>query len=132
MSYHIARLKKFVSRHISKLCNWIFYLPIFIILCMCHLLYLIFRCDFDVMESLKILKELGELNTRSEGMKIRELERRCSQISAVAVDSVPRQPQPGSDFGFFPSFYENTIYFCFNRKLDLNFPPFLDTPSNVR
>ena len=28
-----------------------------------HLLYLIFRCDFDVMESLKNLEELGQLNT---------------------------------------------------------------------
>ena len=28
-----------------------------------YLLYLIFRCDFDVMENLESLEELGELNT---------------------------------------------------------------------
>ena len=28
---------------------------------MSHLLYLMFRCDFDVMESLENLEELGEL-----------------------------------------------------------------------
>ena len=28
-----------------------------------HLIYLMFRCDFNVMESLEILEELGELNT---------------------------------------------------------------------
>ena len=28
-----------------------------------HLLYLMFRCDFDVMESLKNLEEFGEVNT---------------------------------------------------------------------
>ena len=91
-----------------------------------HLLYLIFRCDFDVMESLKILKELGELNTRSEGMKIRELERRCLQISAVAVDSVPRQPQPGSDFGFFPFFLRKHDLFLFQQEARSELPPFLD------
>ena len=31
-----------------------------------HLLYLMFRCNFDVMESLKSLEELGELNTAKE------------------------------------------------------------------
>ena len=30
---------------------------------MCHLLYLMFRCDFDVMES---LEEFGDLNTAKE------------------------------------------------------------------
>ena len=33
-----------------------------------HLLYLMFRCDFDVMES---LEELGELNTATEMLYIR-------------------------------------------------------------
>ena len=33
---------------------------------MSHLLYLMFRCDFDVMESLEILEELGELNTATD------------------------------------------------------------------
>ena len=28
-----------------------------------HLLYLMFRCDFNVMESLENLKEFGEVNT---------------------------------------------------------------------
>ena len=28
-----------------------------------YLLYLIFRCDFNVMESLKSLEEFGEVNT---------------------------------------------------------------------
>ena len=28
-----------------------------------HLLYLMFRCDFDVMKNLENLEELGELNT---------------------------------------------------------------------
>ena len=28
-----------------------------------HLLYLMFRCDFDVMESLESLEELEEVNT---------------------------------------------------------------------
>ena len=28
-----------------------------------HLLYLMFRCDFDVMESLENLEEFGDLNT---------------------------------------------------------------------
>ena len=32
----------------------VFYLPIFSIPCMDYLLYLMFRCDFDVMESLDI------------------------------------------------------------------------------
>ena len=30
---------------------------------MSHLLYLMFRCDFDVMENLESLEEFGDLNT---------------------------------------------------------------------
>ena len=30
---------------------------------MCHLLYLMFRCDFDVMENLESLEKFGDLNT---------------------------------------------------------------------
>jgi len=36
----------------------VFYLPTFSTPCMSHLLYLIFRCDFDVMQSLENLEEL--------------------------------------------------------------------------
>ena len=43
--------------------QFFFYLPIFSTPYMGHLLYLMFRCDFDVMESLKNLEELEELNT---------------------------------------------------------------------
>jgi len=31
-----------------------------------HFLYLMFRCDFDVMENLKNLEEFGEVNTALE------------------------------------------------------------------
>ena len=41
-------LKKFISQRTSKLCNKLFYLSIFSVLYMRHLLYLIFLCDFDV------------------------------------------------------------------------------------
>ena len=37
----------------------VFYLPTFSTPCIGHLLYLMFRCDFDVMES---LEEFGDLN----------------------------------------------------------------------
>jgi len=37
-----------------------FYLPTFNTPCMGHLLYLMFRCNFDVMEN---LESLGEVNT---------------------------------------------------------------------
>ena len=36
-----------------------FYLPTFSTLCMCHLLYLIFRCDGDVMKSLEFFLDLN-------------------------------------------------------------------------
>ena len=52
----LTRLKRFVSQRTSKLCNQFFYLPIFSTPCMSHLLYLMFRCDFDVMESLEELE----------------------------------------------------------------------------
>ena len=32
-----------------------------------HLLYLMFRCDFDVMENLESLEEFGDVNTPLEG-----------------------------------------------------------------
>ena len=35
----------------------VFYLPIFSAPCMGHFLYLMFRCDFDVIESLENLEE---------------------------------------------------------------------------
>jgi len=41
-----------------------FYLPTFSTPCMSHLLYLMFRCDFDVMESLESLEE-PEVSERS-------------------------------------------------------------------
>ena len=41
-----------VFRWREKGCDQFFYLPIFSTPCMCHLLYLMFRCDGDVMESL--------------------------------------------------------------------------------
>ena len=59
----LTRFKRFISQRTSKLCNKLFCLPIFSVLYMHHLLYLIFRCDFDVMENLESLEELGELNT---------------------------------------------------------------------
>ena len=60
MFYHgLTRLKKFISQRTSKLCNKLFCLPTFSILCMRHLLYLIFQCDFDVTKSLKTLKQLN-------------------------------------------------------------------------
>ena len=37
----------------------VFYLPTFSTPCMSHLLYLMFRCDFDVMESLEEFGDLG-------------------------------------------------------------------------
>ena len=38
--------------------------------CMSHLLYLMFRCDFDVMENLKNLEELeGTKHSPCEAMK---------------------------------------------------------------
>ena len=41
----------------------VFYLPTFSTPCMGHLLYLMFRCDFDVMESLDFVGGFGDLNT---------------------------------------------------------------------
>ena len=51
-------LKRFISQRTSKLCNF-FYLPTFSTPCMDYLLYLMFRCDFDVMENLENLEEFG-------------------------------------------------------------------------
>ena len=59
-----------------------FYLPIFSTKCMGHLLYLMFRCDFDVMESLENLEEFGRSEHRP-GMK----ERKCS-ASAPALSVI--------------------------------------------
>ena len=42
-----------------------FYLPTFNARCMRHLLYLMFRCDVDVMESLELEESFLELNTAS-------------------------------------------------------------------
>ena len=44
----------------------IFYLTIFSTPCMDHLLYLMFRCDFDVMESLDFVGGFWDLNTPME------------------------------------------------------------------
>ena len=41
----------------------VFLFTIFSTPCMCHLLYLMFRCDGDVMENLESLEILWELNT---------------------------------------------------------------------
>ena len=46
-----------------KTMQLVFYLPTFSTPCMGHLLYLMFRCDGDVMENLEILEILWELNT---------------------------------------------------------------------
>ena len=60
LSFHdLTRLKKIVSQRTSKLCNQFFYLPTFNTPCMSHLLYLMFRCDGDVMESLEFLWDLN-------------------------------------------------------------------------
>ena len=70
MSYYmLTRLKRFISQRIYKLCNKLFYLPIFSVLCMRHLLYLIFRCDFDVTKSLKNLEKLNTANVEGREPK---------------------------------------------------------------
>ena len=38
-----------------------------------HLLYLMFRCDFDVMENLENLEEFGDLNTRIEKLPFQSM-----------------------------------------------------------
>ena len=43
-----------------------------------HLLYLMFRCDFDVMESLESLDELRELNTTpADTSKLQPVAQQC-------------------------------------------------------
>ena len=63
----LTRLKKFISQRTSKLCNKLFCLPTFSVLCMHYLLYLMFRCDFDVTES---LEELNTAITTTQWMKL--------------------------------------------------------------
>ena len=57
---------------------------------MSHLLYLMFRCDFDVMES---LKSLEELEGREHSLYCKQVE--CSKlgegVSSVPGLSVPTQ-----------------------------------------
>ena len=50
-------MKKLATRSISA--GHLASLPTFSTLCMCHLLYLIFRCNFDVMENLEFLWDLN-------------------------------------------------------------------------
>ena len=54
-----------------------FYLPTFSTPYMNHLLYLMFRCDFDVMES---LEEFGEVNTAevTKMNNVLSLDEQCS------------------------------------------------------
>ena len=57
---------------------------------MCHLLYLMFRCDFDVMESLESWEEFVYLNTPSVDLKNEEawteMVQNCSLITSSVVN----------------------------------------------
>ena len=52
----------------------VFYLPTFSTPCISHLLYLKFRCDFDVMESLE------NLNGKFEGIGGTKHSHACTQL----------------------------------------------------
>ena len=88
LSYHdLTRLKRFVSQRTSKLCNQFFYLPIFSTPCMGHLVYLMFRCDGDVMESLESLEILWELNTAYSRFKVTMVFCTCAPLLCTRSQS---------------------------------------------